>query len=92
LAFPPHQDGLLRGRARLVSERGVSRALIAAVVTVDVTIPWRGMSFVPRAHLDEPRVLAAPLAVPGAITRFRGAPPDPKLGWPMLASSVLYRS
>jgi hypothetical protein len=49
LVLPVYQDGLLRWLARLVSKRGVSLALIAVIVTVDHTIPWQGMSFVPRA-------------------------------------------
>jgi hypothetical protein len=84
-----HQDGLLRWLARLVSKRGVSLALIAAIVTVDHTIPWQGMSFVPRALIDEPCAVATALVVLGAITRLRGTPPDPKFGWSMLAWSVL---
>jgi inner membrane protein len=89
LALPLHQDGLLRWLARLVSKRGVSLALITAIITVDHTIPWQGMSFVPRALIDEPCAVATALVVLGAITRFRGTPPDPKFGWSMLAWSVL---
>ena len=33
--------------------------------------------------------MATALLVLGAITRFRGAPPDPKFGWSLLAWSVL---
>jgi hypothetical protein len=84
-----HQDGLLRQLAGLVANRGVSLALVAAVVIVDFTIPWQGMSFVPRAMVDEPCAVATALVVLGALTRFRGTPPDPKFGWSMLALSVL---
>jgi hypothetical protein len=84
-----HQDGSLRWLARLVANRGVSLALVAAVVIVDFTIPWPGMSFVPRALVDEPCAVATALVILGALTRFRGTPPDPKFGWSMLALSVL---
>jgi inner membrane protein len=86
---PRHQDGLLRWLARLVSRRAVSLALVLAIVIVDLTIPWHGLSFVPRALIDEPCAVATALVVLGAITRFRGAPPEPKFGWSMLAWSVL---
>ena len=89
LMLPAHPNGLLGWLATLVSKRGVSLALIAAVVTVDHTISWHGMSFVPRALVDEPCAIATALVVLGAITRFRGTPPDPKFGWSLLAWSVL---
>jgi hypothetical protein len=79
----------VRWLAKLVSKRAVSLALIAAVVTVDHTVPWQGMSFVPRALVDEPCAVATALVVLDAITRFRGTPPNTKLGWSMLAWSVL---
>jgi inner membrane protein len=87
--MPVYQDGLVRSLARLVANRGVSLALVAAVVIVDFAIPWQGMSFVPRAIVDEPCAVATALVVLGALTRFRGTPPDPKFGWSMLALSVL---
>lgn len=92
------QEGLLRCVARLASKRTVSLALIAAILIVDLVIPWsgpdylprwQGLSFVPRAFIDEPCAVATAMVVLGAITRFRGAPPDPKLGWSLLAWSVL---
>lgn len=84
-----HLGGLLKWLARLVANRGVSLALVAAVVIVDFTIPWHGMSFVPRALVDEPCAVATALVVLGALTRFRGTPPAPEFGWSMLAFSVL---
>ena len=87
--MPVHQDGLLRWLVRLVANRGVSLALVAAIMIVDLTIPWQGMSFVPRAIVDEPCAAATSLVVLGALTRFRDTPPDPKFGWSMLALSVL---
>jgi inner membrane protein len=89
LVLPVQLAGLIRWQARLVSSRRVSLCLVAAVVTVDFSIPWHGMSFVPRAWIDEPCAIATALVVLGAITRFRGTPPDPKFGWSMLAWSVL---
>lgn len=87
--MPVHHDGLLRWLARLVDNREVSLALVAAVVIVDFTIPWQGMSFVPRAMTDELCHVVTALVVLGALTRFCGTPPDPKFGWSMLACSVL---
>jgi hypothetical protein len=98
LTLAVRQDGLLRWLARLASKRGVSLALIAAILIVDLVIPWaglsylprwQGLSFVPRALVDEPCAVATALIVLGAITRFRGSPPEPKFGWTMLACSVL---
>ena len=92
------RDGLLGWLAKLVSKRRVSLALIAAILIVDLVIPWsggsylprwQGLSFVPRAFVDEPCALATALIVLGAITRFRAAPPDPKFGWSLLVWSVL---
>jgi len=83
------QNGLLRWLAQLVSRHWVSLILVLAIVIVDLTIPWHGLSFVPRALIDEPCAVATALVVLGAITRFRGTPPDPKFGWSMLAWSVL---
>ena len=92
------QDGLLGWLARLAAKRGFSLALIAAIVIVDIAIPWagwsymprwQGLSFTPRALVDEPCAVATALIILGAITRFRGAPPDPKFGWSLLAWSVL---
>lgn len=92
------QDGLLRWLARLAAKRTVSLALIAAILIVDLVIPWtglsqlprwQGLSFVPRALVDEPCAVATALVVLGAITRFRGTPPSPKFGWSLLAWSVL---
>ena len=91
-------DGVLRWVARLAARRGVSLALIAAIVITDLAIPWagwghmprwQGLSFVPRAFVDEPCAVATALIVLGAVTRFRGSPPDPKFGWSLIAWSVL---
>lgn len=91
-------DGVLRALARLASKRAVSLTLIATIFIVDCVIPWhgssymprwQGLSFIPRALIDEPCAVATALLVLGAITRLHGAPPDPKFGWSLLAWSVL---
>src|ERR1700733_12365330 len=80
--------------AGLTCKRRVSLALIAAILIVDLVIPWaggsylprwQGLSFVPRAFVDEPCAVATALIVLGAITRFHSAPPDPKFGGSLLA-------
>jgi hypothetical protein len=83
------RDGLLKCLTRLASLRAVSLALVAAVAVTDLTIPWHGWGFVPRALVDEPCHLATALVVLGAITRVRGYLPTPWFAWTMLASSVL---
>jgi inner membrane protein len=92
------RDGLLRWLAKLAAKRWVSLALIVGILIVDLVIPWagwsylprwQGLSFVPRAFVDEPCAVATALLVLGAITRFRAAPPDPKFGWSLLGWSVL---
>jgi inner membrane protein len=92
------RDGLLRWLAKLAAKRWVSLALIVGILIVDLVIPWagwsylprwQGLSFVPRAFVDEPCAVATALIVLGAITRFRAAPPDPKFGWSLLGWSVL---
>ena len=76
--MPVYQDGLQRWLARFVANRGVSLALVAAVVIVDFTIPWQGISIVPRTMVDESCAVATALVLLGALTRFRSAPPDRK--------------
>lgn len=65
--MPVYQDGLQRWLARFVANRGVSLALVAAVVIVDFTIPWQGMSIVPRTMVDESCAVATALVVLGAL-------------------------
>ena len=78
-----------RKLALLAARRKVALGLVLACVVIDSVITWHGMSFVWRALIDEPCHLATALVVLGAITRFRGHPPDAKFCWAMLASSVL---
>jgi len=82
-------DGLLNCLTSLASLRAVSLGLVAAVAVTDLTIPWHGWGFVPRALVDEPCHLATALVVLGAITRVRGFLPTPWFAWTMLSSSVL---
>ena len=42
-----HQDGLLGWLARLAAKRGLSLTLIAAILIVDLAIPWAGWSYMP---------------------------------------------
>lgn len=88
----------MRWLARLVAKRGVSLALVGGILIVDLAIPWagwsylprwQGLSFVPRAFVDEPCAVATGLIILGAITRFRAAPPGPRFGWSLLTLSVL---
>lgn len=73
----------------LAAKRPVSLALAAACVFVDRAIPWHGMGFASRAVIDEPCHAATAVVVLGAITRFRGTPPNPTFIVSMLACSVL---
>lgn len=75
--------------ARLAAKRPVGILLAAYAFGTDWLIVWHGLGFTPRGMVDEPAHLATALVVLGAITRFRGSPPEPKFGWTMLACSVL---
>jgi inner membrane protein len=70
-----------------VARRWVSIILIACILLVDLALPWQGWSFMVRALLDEPCHQATGLICLGALTRFRGRPPDPRFGWAMLICS-----
>ena len=78
--------GWLASRA---ARRWVSLVLIACILSVDMALPWQGWSFTVRAGLDEPCHQATGLICLGAMTRFRGSPPDPRFGWAMLICSNL---
>ena len=75
--------------ARLAANRSVGVLLAAYAFGTDWLIAWHGLGFTLRGLIDEPAHLATALVVLGAITRFRGAPPEPKFVWTMLACSVL---
>jgi hypothetical protein len=70
-----------------VARRWVSLSLIGCILSVDLALPWQGWGFTVRALLDEPCHQATGLICLGAITRFRGCPPDPRFGWTMLICS-----
>jgi inner membrane protein len=78
---------LYRWLASHVARRWVSVILIACILAVDLALPWQGWSFTVRALLDEPCHQATGLICLGAVTRFRGRPPDPRFGWAMLICS-----
>lgn len=82
-------EGLYRWIARLSAKRPVGVLLAAYAFGTDRLIAWHGLSFTLRGLIDEPAHLVTALVVLGAITRFRGSPPEPKFGWTMLACSVL---
>ena len=75
--------------ARLAANRSVGVLLAAYAFGTDWLIAWHGLGFTLRGLIDEPAHLATALVVLGAITRFRGAPPEPKFVWTMLACSVM---
>jgi hypothetical protein len=75
--------------ASCAARRWVSVILIACILSVDVVLAWQGWGFTVRALLDEPCHQATGLICLGAITRFRGRPPDPRFGWAMLICSNL---
>lgn len=89
LPVPLHQEGLFRWIAWHSSRRSVGAALAAYAIGTDLLIAWHGLGFALRGMVDEPAHLATALVVLGAITRFRGSPPEPKFGWTMLSCSVL---
>jgi hypothetical protein len=81
--------GLFRGIARATASRTVCILLALYAFCTDWLISWHGLNFALRGLIDEPAHLATALVVLGALTRFRGSPPEPTFGWTMLACSVL---
>jgi hypothetical protein len=75
--------------AWLAAKRPVSLALAAACVFVDRAIPWQGMSFMVRTVIAGPCHVANAFVLLGAITRFRGAPPNPKFIASMVACALV---
>jgi inner membrane protein len=72
-----------------VARRWVGVLLAAYAFGTDRLIAWHGLGFVLRGLIDEPAHIATALVVLGAITRFRGSPPEPKFCATMLICSVL---
>ena len=89
LPQPIRNEGLLRWIALLAAKRPVAILLAAYAFGIDWLIAWHGMTFTLRGMTDEPAHVATALVVLGAITRFRGSPPEPKFVSAMLACSVL---
>jgi hypothetical protein len=74
---------------RLGSWRGASLGLVAVTALVDSTTNWGGFRFLARALVDVPLHAVTALVLLGAITRWRGRPPQPWFCWGMLAGSVV---
>jgi len=85
--LPALLNGLYRWLAPQVAMRRVSLVLVAAIIVVDLTLPWLRWGFVAQALIDEPCHQATGLICLGAITRFRGRPPSPGFGWAMIICS-----
>jgi inner membrane protein len=88
--FGPIRDGsLFSWVAATAAKRWVGVLLALYAFATDGLTGWRGMDFAMRGLLDEPAHLATALIILGALTRIRGALPDQRFGWTMLACSVL---
>ena len=87
--FRSIRDGFFRWVARLTAKRPVGLLLAAYAFGTDALIGWHGLNFTLRGLVDEPAHLATALVVLGAITRFRGSPPETKFSCSMLVCSVL---
>lgn len=88
--FEPVRDGqLFHWVAVVTANRWVGALLALYAVATDQLTGWHGMSFALRGLLDWPAHLATALAILGALTRVRGASPEQRFGWTMLACSVL---
>lgn len=85
--LPSSQHGLYEWLAWHSARRRVSVVLIVGILAVDLGFRWQGWGFMVRALLDEPCHQATGLICLGAITRFRGRPPDLRFGLAMLIAS-----
>ncbi len=74
--------------AKLAGNRLVGILLSLYAFGTDRLIAWHTLPFGLMGIIDEPAHVATALVVLGAITRFRGYPPEPKFGWTMLVCSV----
>ena len=73
----------------VAAKRWVGVLLALYAFATDGLTGWNAMNFAMRGLLDEPAHLATALIVLGALVRVRGARPDQRFGWAMLACSVL---
>ena len=86
----PVRDGrLFHWVAAITSTRWAGVLLALYAFATDWLTGWHGMNFAMRGLLDWPAHLATALVILGALIRVRGALPDRRFGWPMLACSVL---
>ena len=84
------RDGrLFHWVAVTAAKRWVGVLLALYAFATDGLTGWHGMNFAMRGLLDEPAHLATALIILGALVRIRGALPDQRFGWTMLACSVL---
>jgi hypothetical protein len=88
--FEPVHDGrLFHWVAAVAAKRWVGIMLALYAFATDWLTGWHGMNFALRGLLDWPAHLATALAILGALIRVRGALPNQRFGWTMLACSVL---
>jgi inner membrane protein len=90
LLFGAVSDGrLFRWVAAAAAKRWVGVLLALCVFATDWLTGWHALNFGLRGLVDEPAHLATALIILGALVRVRGAVPDQRFGWAMLACSVL---
>ena len=88
--FGPVRDShLYSWVAAAAAKRWVGVLLALYAFATDGLTEWHAMNFGMRGLLDEPAHLATALVIMGASIRVRGALPDQRFGWTMLACSVL---
>ncbi len=73
----------------VAAKRWVSAILALYAFATDWLTGWHDMNFAMRGLLDWPAHLTTALVILGALVRVRGALPDRRFGWTMLACSVL---
>jgi hypothetical protein len=90
MLFAPVRDGrLFQWVAATAAKRWVGVLLALYALATDGLTGWHSMNFVMRGLLDWPAHLATAIVILGALIRVRGALPDQRFGWTMLACSVL---
>ena len=75
--------------AATAAKRWVGGLLALYAFATDWLTGWHDMNFAMRGLLDWPAHLATALVILGALTRVRRASLDQRIGWTMLACSVL---
>lgn len=84
-----HDGRLFSWVATTTARRWAGVVLALYAFGTDWLTGWHSMGFVTRGLLDWPAHLATALVILGALIRVRGALPDQRFGWAMLACSVL---